>query len=215
MAIATLLSVGDVPANGDSSRGARFVHDDGAVREHHPLGGGVRGLVDTVEFGPAVFRNNVRYVGISISPVVTLVFAMLYTSYERLVTLRNLVALFAVPALTNVLIWTNPAHRLWGVYEYVPREEALVQLVVTPGPWIGVHSLYSFAVSIAAIALFARWWLETDRDGLVTRSSTFLVATVLPMLGSAVTLAGLTPVDVTPIVFSITTVLIVVAVFEL
>jgi hypothetical protein len=163
---------------------------------------------------PALFWNNVRYFGISISPVVTLVFAMLYTGSQRLVTLRNLVALFVVPVLTNLVIWTNPAHRLWGVYQYVPREEALVQLVVAPGPWFAVHSLYSFAVSIAAIVLFARRWLETNRDALVTRSSLFLVATLLPMLGSAVTLAGLTPVDIAPIAFSITTVLIVVAVFE-
>lgn len=216
MAVATLLSVGMFALT------ARHRDEHGSYTMMALFGsialwaGAYAVQLTTTTLEPAIFWNNVRYFGISISPVVTLVFAMLYTGYNHLVTLRNLVLLFAVPTLTNVVIWTNPAHGLWGTYTYVPSQEALVQLTVSPaGPWYGVHAFYSFAASLAAIALFARDWLATDTDGLVTQPTVFLSATALPMVGSMVTLAGLTPVDAAPILFSITAVLLVYGVLEL
>lgn len=97
------------------------------------------------------------------SPVVTLVFALQYTDRDELVTRRNLILLFVVPVLTNIVIWGNPLttellageQGLWGTYVYNPSSDALVQLTITWGPWFLVHTIYSFLAGLSAVGLFA------------------------------------------------------------
>jgi len=163
----------------------------------------------------AILWNNIRFFGISVAPVVTLVFALEYTGRDDLVTRRNLALLFVVPVLTNVIIWTNPMYNLWGVYTYVPESETLVQLTTTWGPWFLVHTIYSFLAGLSAVGLFAAQWVTSEQEGLVNQTTAFLFATLLPILGSLVTVVGLAPLDLAPFAFTITGVLLVVAIFKL
>jgi hypothetical protein len=156
------------------------------------------------------YLDAIRFFGISTTPVTVFVFALEYAGVRHLVTKRNVALLSIVPAITNVLVWTNPAHQLFWATRTVQEG----QLVTTWGPWFGVHALYSFALGFGAIGLFAyKYVVERSEEGSVGQTRAFLVATLFPLVGSLVTNIGGLQIDLAPFGFMITAVMLTAAIF--
>lgn len=153
--------------------------------------------VDSAALFPLV--RALKYVGVAMVGPVYLVFVLQFALGVRL-SRGALAALFVVPALTTLLVWTNPLHELmWEApYRALGRE--------VWGPWVSwVHTPYSYATILAATAgLF----LEMVRGSTLRRaqSSLLLVGTLVPLMVNAIYLANpeLPDLSQTPLSFSVT-----------
>ncbi len=116
----------------------------------------------------ARFWFNARFLLLASVPVVWLVFVLHYIGRSNLVTKPRLAALLVIPAVTQVMIWTNGWHHLWTV-----RDAAFVTAgpflfpettVRVTGPWFMVYSLYANAVSLAGLALLVAAAVRMERE---------------------------------------------------
>lgn len=158
--------------------------------------------------------NNVRFLGPTLATLSIFVFALQYTGRDDVLTARNLVLLAVVPLVTNVLVWTNASHGLvrTGIRVVSPPGSA-VRLDISWGPWYYVHALYSYLLATGALLLFVEKWLRLgETPAAVKRTRLLLLATVVPLVGSVVYNVGLTRIDFAPFGFTISGVLMLLAV---
>ena len=152
----------------------------------------------------SVLVAQIEYLGVTTSPVLFLLFAVRYTHGYSLSN-RQQQALFLVPAVTLVLVWTNPAHGLmWTDYQ-LQGWYGLWLAERQFGPWFLVHGAYSYLTFLAGLMLFVN--LLTDRNFLFRRQAlAVLVGSVVPVALTVPYLLGLSPIDgldLTPFAFAV------------
>jgi PAS domain S-box-containing protein len=151
-----------------------------------------------------VLVAQVEFVGVATSPVFFLLFAVRYTHGYSLSRLQEW-GLFVVPAITLVLVWTNPLHGLlWTDYQ-LQGWYGLWLVERQFGPWFFIHGLYSYLTFLAGVMLFVN--LLLDRNFLFRRQAlAVLVGTVVPVMLTIPYLLGLSPIDgldLTPFAFAV------------
>jgi len=166
-------------------------------------------MLGTVDPETRLIWLNLRFLGPTAATLSIFVFALQYTGRERYVTTRNVFLLALVPALTNVIVWTNPGGLLYDHVRVIAPAGELVRTEVVYGPWFWVHTAYSYVLGMAAVTLFLEKWLrigQTESEERLTRN--LLLATVIPFSGNAVHLLGLTALDLAPFGFVVSGVFI-------
>ena len=123
-----------------------------------------------------------------------------YTQRKRFPN-RLFLLFLVVPALTQVIAWTNPMHGLlWGPETVV---DASGVLHADQRVWFGVHAVYSFLLTIVSIGLLGRSLVRFE--GLYRKQSAILFVGVLfPFTSSPVFTTGLVMPDYlnpTPVAF--------------
>ncbi|MFB6164682.1 MAG: histidine kinase N-terminal 7TM domain-containing protein [Haloarculaceae archaeon] len=159
-----------------------------------------------------LFWHAVHFVGPTLATLSIFVFALQYSGRAHLVTRRKVLALSVVPVLTNLLAWTNPFGLLLAGVSVVAPPGSVVRLEFAWGPWYYVHLLYTYALAIAAMALFVEKWLRLGESAeSLKQSRTLVAATIAPLLGNLLYLLGVTQIDLAPIGFAVSAVLLLVA----
>lgn len=171
-------------------------------------------MLSTVSPTQRLFWHNVRFLGPTLTTLSIFVFALQYSGRQDLVTARNVAALGLVPAITNLLVWTNPAHGLVRATTTVAQPPgSLVRLTFEWGPWYYVHTAYSYLLALGAMGLFAERYLRLgESDSELKQTRTMFLATIAPLAGNAVFLFGLSEVDFAPFGFAVSAVLMVAAI---
>jgi signal transduction histidine kinase/PAS domain-containing protein len=156
----------------------------------------------------------VAYLGIVTVPVAWVTFAFCYTGRDHYLSRRRLLALSAVPAGTLVLVVTNARNLFY-------RSVGLLQFDGTPlvgleaGPAFYLWAVYAYLLLGAGFVLLVRF--AANSDSLYQLQAAALAAAAGVPLGlNALFLIGFTPianVDVTPITFALSGLLIAIAVF--
>jgi signal transduction histidine kinase len=145
------------------------------------------------------------WVGTVASPVAWFVFTLQYTGYGDWVTRRRVVGLSVVPVAVLALVWTNPLHNLlWSNPRMVATENINI-LVRSFGPVFWVHLAYAYTLALAGLVFLLRL-VFTAEYMFVDQALALVVGALAPIVASAVTVTGLSPVpglDLTPIAFSI------------
>lgn len=190
-----------------ANRGQRGAYSLMGVFGGAVLWAGAYALEFSNAWGMPVTWLNVRFLGSTVVPVGIFLLALQVTGRGAVVTTRNVAALFALPLVTNVIVWTNPVN-LWAV-AYTSEGP----LTAEWGPWFYVYVLYQFLLTTGAIVLFADEVRQQDVDSPVTSASLLLVATVLPAVGTAVYAVQLSPIDFGAYAFVVSGVLLMVAMF--
>lgn len=165
--------------------------------------------------GQKLFFHAVRYLGPALVTLAFFVFALQYTGNESLVTPGSVAILAFTPVLTTMLVWTDVYgyHNLILVsYEIVPANGGNQGFEVVNGPWYFVHAGYSLALTIAAIGLFINQWLETEGE-VSKRARLFAISGFVPLIGSALYVVGGTAIDLGPVSYVISGLILVVAIF--
>jgi diguanylate cyclase (GGDEF)-like protein len=146
----------------------------------------------TTDLSVKIFWSKVEYLGgVSAAPLL-LVFTLIYTHRNRLLTLRNLILLSTMPILVLLLVWTNEFHNLiWVDFQrhIYPHD---VLYVYVYGPLFWLHPIYAYiCVGAAATLLFQ----EYRRATLTYRRQygSFLLAALAPLVGSLLYLVGWNP----------------------
>ncbi|HNT75342.1 MAG TPA: histidine kinase N-terminal 7TM domain-containing protein [Anaerolineae bacterium] len=136
------------------------------------------------------FWRNLKYIGLAVSPVALLLFA-LQSIGSRWLTWRRTLPLFIIPLITQVMIWTNAWHHFWTIPD------------VGRGVWFWVHSTYSFTlvfISLILVAIAIPYATPLRRRQLAT----ILLGLLAPLIVNILHTFAIIPyvVDFTPIAFT-------------
>lgn len=162
----------------------------------------------TVTFDPSahLLWENVKWFGITLIPVFWLLFSAAYTGYGDVVSSRVAGILSLLPAGTLVLVWTNPWHGLVWAETRVVVAGGIAMANQQFGPWFWVNTLYAY--TLIGVGSFLLLRLVVVSDYLYADQSVLLgVGTIVPLVGNAVSVLGLTPLpgfDLTPFAFTVT-----------
>ncbi|MFV9507079.1 MAG: histidine kinase N-terminal 7TM domain-containing protein [Oscillochloridaceae bacterium umkhey_bin13] len=159
----------------------------------------------------------VQYLGIVTAPPLWLIFTLRFSRTDRWLGPVQLALLFVIPSLTFLMQLTNERlHWLYYATIQVDASGPFPLVAITPGPWYTVHILYSYLCMLAGALVLARLWYQTPRlyRGQV---SLLLLAACLPLLANLAYLAGVRPldhIDLSPLTFNLTGLLVAFAIFR-
>ena len=160
----------------------------------------------SVDLSTKVFWMKMSYFGITVLPVVWLIFTLLYTDRERWVTLRNIAILTILPVITIIMVWTNGAHHL--IWKDIWLDTALTPPVdaVTHNIWFCIQAGYAYSlILLGTLCLLS---LFRQSEGIYRKQAgTLLSATLVPWVANILFISGVSPfsvVDPTPLAFAIT-----------
>jgi len=131
-----------------------------------------------------------------------------YASLGRKPTRSQLLLLFVIPAVTNLLIWTNEYHGLMRQNVRLDFNGPYPIVAKTYGPLLWVHVAYVYSLLAAESVLFFRLALRAPRL-YRGQAGSLLVAGLLPWVANIAYLYGqgtLLRMDPTPIAFSLSSV---------
>ena len=164
-----------------------------------------------VDLSTKLFWANVQYVSYVVMPVAWLALALQYTGRDRWLTRCRLPWLFAIPAITLTLLWTNDLHSLMRRDVSLDASGPFPVLGKTYGPWFWAHSVYSYLLVLLAIALLVEVVLRAPpfHRG---QALALLAGLLLPVTWNILYVSGLSPiprVDVSPVIFGLSGVVVV------
>jgi PAS domain S-box-containing protein len=162
------------------------------------------GLTQTGE--ARLFWERAQWLGIATLPVYFFVFAMAYTGRDRYTTRRVIAVLSVVPAVTVLLVWTNPAHGLiWRSYE-LTETSGITVIEQWFGWWYWVNLLFAYGLVMAGSIVLLR--LVSVSEYLYTDQAALLVVGVAaPLFANGASVTGRIPIsglDLTPYAFTVT-----------
>jgi PAS domain S-box-containing protein len=158
----------------------------------------------------------IEYPGIASTPVFFFLFALSYSGRSRSLSRLQRAALFIIPAIVVLLVWTLPNHRLyyanWGLavgdgYVIFDRTQGI-------GYWIFVY--YSYLLILIGLVLLAQM-LVTSLRVYRGQIAVVLGSAIVPWLANvALNPMGLLdpPVDPTPVVFALSGLLLAISLFR-
>jgi hypothetical protein len=103
------------------------------------------------ELGSKLFWANIQYISITLLPVALLALAASYTRHRAWLSWRRLLALYVVPLITQLLLWTDGYHHLMRATVWLEMAGSHPLVGRTFGPWFWIHCAYSY--TLAAIAM--------------------------------------------------------------
>jgi diguanylate cyclase (GGDEF)-like protein/PAS domain S-box-containing protein len=157
--------------------------------------------------GGMLVSTAIEYLAIATAPVLWLILTLMYTGREKLVTRRNVILLFIIPALTIFMVVTNPLHHFYYSSTGVDTSGLFPMLALTRGPWFWVHTTYSYIMLVTITFLLIE---RLGKQGTLFRHQVIamLVGMSLPyMMNILYVVFGLMPfghLDLTPFAFSLT-----------
>ncbi|MCD6287298.1 MAG: PAS domain-containing protein [Anaerolineae bacterium] len=163
------------------------------------------------ELPAKLFWTNAQYVGITLAPLMWLLFVLRYTGHGSIITRRNLRLLALHPALVQIAVWTNPHHHLFRKQVWLDTGGGVPMLGTTLGPAFWIHATYTYALMLMSAYFLIRSHFFAPR--VYRRQGwTLLIAIAVPWLANIVTItqpARLSYLDLTPFAFIVSGVAIV------
>lgn len=168
-------------------------------------------LVST-DVGAKLFWWNWRFVPMSFMSAGYMITAIEYTDHEEWLTYRTGAAIAAVPALSQLFVWTNGAHGLFYGYEYDAASNLLVPQF---GPLYWLFAAVAVGYLGVGVALLLK--LSLAQRAYVAQASLLVGSILLVVAGEIVWWLGLAPIDPLPLTSTVKVVVFLFAVarFEL
>lgn len=148
--------------------------------------------------------NVIRYLGIVSVPVWLLYFALEYS--QKLCKVKRWMTwpVWIIPALSILLLATNRYHHLFYARGVEDIADSFLSYRSQHGIWWWVHTLYSYALFLTAIAVLVRLLLQSSKH---QRGTVWLVlvSSAIPFLANILYAGGFTPftnIDITPLTFA-------------
>lgn len=150
----------------------------------------------------ALFWFRVMFVGVVVIPTSFLIFVIQYSGIREHVGARLLALFMVIPALTVAFALTDGTFHQWFAAGFRPGIDDF-----TGGPAFWLHSLYSYALSLAAYVLLIRFFIR--RPAYRAQAFWLLMGTLTATSANLVTILGLLPpplekVDLSPFGFLVT-----------
>ncbi len=151
------------------------------------------------------FFTCIEYPGIVPVPVAWFFIVMHYTGGSRYLTKKTIPLFFVIPALSVILVFTNPLHHLYYSGFVLAIENGLFIGIFSYGPLFWIHVGYSYALSmlglvLVLIRLFTVYALYRRQMFML------LLACAIPVMANIMYVFSLGPLpgqDLTPLMFSL------------
>ncbi|WP_254863925.1 histidine kinase N-terminal 7TM domain-containing protein [Halovivax gelatinilyticus] len=154
----------------------------------------------------------VHWLGVVIVPVAVFVFILVYTGRGERLSRGRVAGLYALPAVTYLLVLSSPAHDLiWTAIE--PTSASPVGYAFTNGPAFYVYALYAYGLLAVASVLLGVFILRSN-DLYRGQASLLMVAALAPWASNLGYVFGGRVLDVTSIGFAVTAVALGVALYR-
>ena len=150
------------------------------------------------------FWQSFEFIGVSFGSVLLLVFAAQYSGKARWISRKRLPLLFAIPLLSQILIWTNDLHALFfRSLRIAPGQDGLMTWSLDPGIGFWLHTVYSYLCVLGGFLLILRMIVRSFH--LYRRQALALLCGLIPAIVASMTdtLGGLSGLqqELTPIGF--------------
>jgi len=160
----------------------------------------------TSTLGDMLFWIRLEYLGISTLPAFWIIFVIKFIGKNYWLNRKRLIALFFIPALTIIFVWTNPLHHLHYADVSVDKSGGIPLLDIKTGIWYWVNTVYFyFLLAYGLYLLLARFKYE---DSVYRQQNiTIIFGAFLPWIVNLLYLFGVRPfghIDLTPYAFTIT-----------
>lgn len=160
--------------------------------------------------------SNIEYLGITTVPVAWLAVSMSVAGKARWFSRRNLLLLLAIPAITQVIVWTNGYHGLMRYNVGLDASGPVAVIVKTYGPWFWVWTAYGYTLLVIGTINIMR--TTVGLAGLYRAQVVLMVAGLLvPWAVSILYISGLGPKwgpDMTPVALIIAALAAAMAIFR-
>lgn len=168
-------------------------------------------LTPAANAGARIFWLDATYLGVVWAPPAFLLFTLHYTQREHWATRRLTLLLTLEPLLTLLILWTDPLHGLFFAGLRTPDSST----IFAGGPWFWLHIVYTYGMLLISYLMLLRYYRHA-RDHFRHQAGTILFAVTLPWLGNIASLIDLNPLqglDLTPLTFTLTGVILTYALF--
>jgi PAS domain S-box-containing protein len=176
------------------------------------LGYFLESLSDTLD--QQLLFNNIGYIGAMILPPAWFTFAMNYSNNSRAIWGFNwkMVLLCIIPLVVTILIWTNNWHHLMWSNEHLGMSGPFLVTIKTYGPMFWVAVTYNYSMILVG-SIVILWRLFTGRSVYRSQSLAVMIGVLLPWVWNIIYVFHLAPIprkDLTPVMFSITCIALVI-----
>jgi PAS domain S-box-containing protein len=170
---------------------------------------------DVIGLEYKVLFSKLEYFGIAGIPALWLMFSLYYSRLSRWLTRRNAILLWIVPLITIGLVLTNEWHGLIWPRVYLASTAPGANAIYEHGLWFWISAAVDYAFLFCATFLIVRTAVRSQQ---VMRWQAYMLAaaSIIPWIANGIYLAGLSPVpglDLTPIGFALTGLIVAWAVF--
>ena len=145
------------------------------------------------------FWLKIEYIGITLFPVLFLLFVLQYTKQEGYLKGKVIAGLFFLPLVTYIMMYTNDSHHLFYRLISLTMIDSLDLLHIVPGPWYWVNVIYiNLMVLISNVVLLRLWWRTSSPFN--RQYAALFFGSVVPWIGFFVYLSGYSPLglDLSP-----------------
>ena len=164
-------------------------------------------LAEPLNIQPIYFDYFV-YIGACFVPV-TVFFIGLIFANTKIAFKKKYLLLFIVPIISLLMLWTNDYHHLF----YVKYSTNIADAVY--GPYLTIHNIYSYALLIIGIIYMLKFSIKNS--GFFSKQSLLIVLGIsVPVSVNILGTFKIIPMSIyiTPITFTITIVLFIIAIFK-
>lgn len=150
------------------------------------------------------------YLGVIPAPVSIFFFALTYAGKSRWISRKTVALACVIPALTLIILVTDPLHGL-----FFGNEHTSASRIFDGGIWFWVNTAYTYGLIFFSYFLIVRTWYRA-RGIYRQQALLVLVALSVPLfvnIGGFLGFFPLTDGDTTPLLFTLTGVVIIYALF--
>jgi diguanylate cyclase (GGDEF)-like protein/PAS domain S-box-containing protein len=142
------------------------------------------------------------FLGVAPLPALLLAFTLDYTQRSQRLSRRVVGMLALQPALSLLLLWTDPWHGLF----FGGQRALTATRIFSGGPWFWFNVVYSYGLILGSLILLIQSLLRTPRF-YRGQATVVLFGVLAPVLVNVLMFLGLSPfpeLDLTPFAFTIT-----------
>lgn len=163
-----------------------------------------------------LFWADLSFIGITLMPVFWFLLVIEYTGkQEQWQRYRSW--LFVIPAIINVLIWTNEWHHWWRGVSIIDEINSAFLLVDYDYQFaFYIHAVYGYMLFILSTIILIQK-MRVTKSIYRHQITLLLLSTSLPMISDTLYIFGLSPIpnfNFTPIIFSFSGILLAISLFR-
>lgn len=162
-----------------------------------------------------ILWSKLEYFGGVSTPVLYLIFALRFTGRDKYISVKYLLLLFIIPAITMILVMTNEHHQLiWSGYSAISKKTNLMEYYHGTGFWIG-YIFYTYVLLLLATINLITFIIRQN-EPFRTQGWIVLAGGMFPWIASFIYLSGSNPLpglDLTPMSITISGILAAYAIF--
>lgn len=171
----------------------------------------------SISYQARVFWAKISYIGIVSLPVAWLTFTAFYTQHPFWTRRPTRHLLWIIPTLTMLLVITNERHGLiWSSIHPISNSPG-AWLIYSYGPAFWLHTGYSYLATVLGAGFLIQMAVRSHRH-YRNQAVLMIFSALAPFLGNILYVFNLAPwpgLDLTPLTFSVTGVLLVFGLFRL